>query len=46
MISRSIHKKEQGVLKIEIIDSGIGIEPEQINRLFHPFTQANNKISQ
>jgi len=28
-------------LKFEVIDSGIGIEPEKLQRLFQPFTQAD-----
>lgn len=33
-------------LQIEVADNGIGIEAEQIDRLFKPFTQANASIAQ
>ena len=42
---RSAYTKEQGILKIEIIDSGIGITPENAQRLFQPFAQADKTIS-
>jgi signal transduction histidine kinase/ActR/RegA family two-component response regulator len=32
-------------IMVQIKDSGIGIKPEQIKRLFKPFTQADNSIS-
>ena len=35
---RSMQMKEQGILKIEIIDSGIGIEAENMEKLFKPFS--------
>lgn len=31
----------QHLLRFEVIDTGIGIEPEQLNRLFSTFTQAD-----
>ena len=45
-MKRSKLLQEKGVLKIEIIDSGIGISAENINKLFQPFTQADKSISQ
>ncbi len=33
------------VLRIDVIDSGIGITPEQFQRLFLPFTQADASIT-
>ena len=43
---RNRETKEKGVLKIEIIDSGIGITPENLEKLFQPFVQADKTISQ
>jgi signal transduction histidine kinase/DNA-binding response OmpR family regulator/HAMP domain-containing protein len=33
------------VIRISVTDTGIGISPEQISRLFHSFEQADNGIS-
>src|SRR3977135_2622599 len=33
-------------LTFEILDSGIGMTPAEVKRLFHPFAQANKRISQ
>ncbi len=35
----------QILLKIEVIDTGIGIDPEQQQQLFAPFTQADSSIT-
>ncbi|AFZ60064.1 GAF domain-containing protein [Anabaena cylindrica FACHB-243] len=35
----------QGFLRITVIDTGIGISPENINRLFHPFIQIDSSLS-
>ncbi|MAC46518.1 MAG: hypothetical protein CMI12_06660, partial [Oceanospirillum sp.] len=35
----------QMLLKIEVIDTGIGIDPEQQQQLFAPFTQADSSIT-
>jgi signal transduction histidine kinase/response regulator RpfG family c-di-GMP phosphodiesterase len=33
------------VLRVDVIDSGIGIAPEQLERLFQPFTQGDESIT-
>ena len=37
-------KKLEDTIVIAIIDTGIGISKDAINKVFKPFTQANNKI--
>jgi two-component system, sensor histidine kinase len=37
--------RSRGTLVVTVSDSGIGLSPRQIRRLFHPFTQANDKIA-
>lgn len=39
--SYDIHNNEEGVVTITIKDNGIGMTPEQMSRVFHPFTQAD-----
>jgi PAS domain S-box-containing protein len=36
---------EGDLLKIEVIDTGIGIQPENIGKLFNPFIQVENDLS-
>lgn len=36
---------ENGTIKIEIIDNGIGIEPDVLPRLFHPFEQGETGVT-
>ena len=36
----------QGIIKIEIIDSGIGISKENQSKLFLPFAQAERTTAQ
>ncbi|NET73538.1 MAG: response regulator, partial [Sphaerospermopsis sp. SIO1G2] len=38
-------KKEDPFLVISVIDTGIGISPENINKLFLPFVQLDTKLS-
>ncbi len=41
----SLHVPKNGLLKIQVIDTGIGIKKEQERRLFREFAQANEDIS-
>jgi signal transduction histidine kinase/DNA-binding response OmpR family regulator/HPt (histidine-containing phosphotransfer) domain-containing protein len=36
---------ESGLLRFTILDSGIGLTPEQIGKLFQPFTQADSSTT-
>src|SRR5207237_8473853 len=36
---------ENGTVKIEVIDTGIGIEPEMLPRLFEPFEQGETTVT-
>ncbi len=36
----------KGLIKIEVMDTGIGISKEGIKRLFHRYQQADSTISQ
>ncbi len=38
-------QKQLGILKIEILDTGCGISPSALERLFQPFTQADSSIT-
>jgi len=35
----------RGILHIYVDDTGIGISPEEMNRLFHPFSQADTSMT-
>jgi signal transduction histidine kinase/ActR/RegA family two-component response regulator len=37
----SFRKRDQRVVRVEVVDSGIGIDPVALDRLFEPFTQAD-----
>lgn len=37
--------KETGALSFKVSDSGIGLTPEEVARLFQPFTQADTTVS-
>ncbi|WP_455208972.1 ATP-binding protein [Kaarinaea lacus] len=41
----SLTKEDRNCLSIEVKDSGIGMSPEQMNRVFEAFTQADPSIS-
>jgi len=47
LIARLIHRSGdlEAVLSVEVVDTGIGIRPEQIDRLFAPFTQADSSMA-
>jgi len=36
---------QNSLLSIEVVDSGIGIPPDKLHKLFKPFTQADNSIT-
>ena len=38
--------QEQAQLRFEVSDTGIGMTPEQLDRIFHPFTQASPETAQ
>ncbi len=48
-VSLQVHPLEldaqRALLRFNIIDSGIGIDPDRIDAIFDPFTQANNSVS-
>jgi CheY-like chemotaxis protein len=39
------HDGESGRLRLAVADTGVGIAPEQLHRLFHRFSQADGSIS-
>jgi len=39
------HSGKQNLIRIEIIDSGVGIEQEKLNRLFKPFSQIDESTT-
>lgn len=56
LLSNAIKFTEKGFIKvalfnkpnqveIQIIDSGIGLSPEEISKIFHPFSQADSSIT-
>lgn len=45
LVIKSVQLNEQAQIQVEISDTGIGISPEQKDKLFRPFTQANSSIA-
>jgi len=39
-------EQQEGIVKIEIMDTGVGMKKESINKLFQPFHQAEKSICQ
>jgi PAS domain S-box-containing protein len=39
-------KEEQQVIHFSVTDTGIGIDPEEVERLFQPFQQLNTEVQQ
>jgi len=37
--------RAKGTLRVEVVDSGVGITAEQLERLFQPFAQAESRIT-
>ncbi len=38
-------RKEEGQMVFSILDTGIGIAPDQVSQLFRPFTQVDNSLT-
>ena len=39
------HEGKRAQLRVDVIDTGIGISPDQMDRLFEPFTQADSSTT-
>ncbi len=40
-----IEKRHQTRLQVDVIDTGIGMSPNQLEKIFDPFTQADNSVT-
>jgi len=36
---------DQGMVRFEVIDTGVGVSPEQLDKIFQPFEQADNSTT-
>ena len=45
ILTEIITENRKSMIKISIADTGIGMTPEQLQKLFKPFSQASNEIS-
>jgi two-component system sensor histidine kinase/response regulator len=44
-VARARETKEEVVLRFSVIDTGIGMSQQEIDKLFHPFTQADSSTT-
>ncbi|MGD0137796.1 MAG: ATP-binding protein [Tepidisphaeraceae bacterium] len=45
LIARLDHSETRPRLAVDVIDTGIGMKPDALQRIFDPFTQADNSIT-
>lgn len=45
LIAEFKEEKEKGILTVKVIDTGIGIEKDQVNKLFKAFSQADTSVT-
>jgi PAS domain S-box-containing protein len=45
MVTRLVHHEEEPLLQIDVIDTGIGMTPSQLDVIFSPFTQGDSSTS-
>ncbi len=45
IVARLLADREQPQLAIDVIDSGIGIPPEALDKIFNPFVQADSTVT-
>ncbi|MDH4200020.1 MAG: ATP-binding protein [Spirochaetia bacterium] len=44
-ITLSVHRSEKNALEFSVVDTGIGMTPKQLEKIFHPFTQADESTA-
>ncbi len=45
MVARLVNNKGKQMFAVDVIDSGIGMSPQQIEKIFDPFSQADTSIT-
>ena len=45
LITELLHREGQSFLQFDVVDTGLGMTPEQAARLFQPFTQADSSTT-